>query len=121
MFALRLTLLPTLLLLIGISTSVTAETLRIPAQITSDEGLPQRGATMSTVESRYGAPETRHASVGGGNAQRPPIVRWDYAAFFVVFERDRVILAAPKDRAVKPVRQTDDLDVQSEPLSSSSP
>jgi len=119
MLALRLTLLPTLLLLIGISTAVTAETLRIPAQITSDEGLPQRGKTMATIESRYGAPETRHASVGGGNAQRPPIVRWDYAGFYVVFERDRVILAAPKNRAVKPVRESDDLEVRTEPLRSS--
>lgn len=115
----KFTLLPALLLLFGLSAAVMAETLRIPAQISGDEGLPQRGATMSQVEARYGAPEMRHASVGGGHAQRPPIVRWDYAGFYVVFERDRAILAAPRNRTVKPARRTDELEVQSEPLASS--
>ena len=47
---------------------------------------PARGATMSVVEAKFGAPQTRHPAVGS-----PPITRWDYAAFSVFFEHDRVI------------------------------
>ena len=49
---------------------------------------PNRGSTMSTVESRYGAPTNRHAAVGN-----PPITRWDYPQFSVYFENDRVLHA----------------------------
>jgi hypothetical protein len=41
---------------------------------------------MTTVEKKFGAPVTRHPTVGA-----PPITRWDYAGFSVFFERDRVI------------------------------
>lgn len=47
---------------------------------------PSRGATMTTVEGRYGAPTNRHAAVGN-----PPITRWDYPGFSVYFENDRVL------------------------------
>jgi hypothetical protein len=47
---------------------------------------PHRGSTMSDVEKRFGAPATRHPTVG-----EPPITRWDYNGFAVFFERDRVI------------------------------
>ena len=47
---------------------------------------PARGSTMGDVEKRFGAPQTRHPTVG-----QPPITRWDYNGFCVVFERDRVI------------------------------
>jgi hypothetical protein len=43
---------------------------------------------MTTVEQKFGAPVTRHPTVGA-----PPITRWDYAGFSVFFERDRVIHA----------------------------
>jgi hypothetical protein len=49
---------------------------------------PARGATMGTVEAKFGAPVTRHPTVGA-----PPITRWDYAGFSVFFEKDRVIHA----------------------------
>jgi hypothetical protein len=49
---------------------------------------PERGSTMTTVERKFGAPVTRHPTVGA-----PPITRWDYAGFSVFFERDRVIHA----------------------------
>ena len=45
-------------------------------------------AAMTTVEAKFGAPATRHPTVGA-----PPITRWDYAGFSVFFERDRVIHA----------------------------
>jgi len=47
---------------------------------------PKRGSTMTDVEKQFGAPVTRHPTVG-----EPPITRWDYPQFAVVFERDRVI------------------------------
>lgn len=49
---------------------------------------PQRGSTMSTVQSRFGEPVNRHAAVG-----QPPITRWDYPQFSVYFENDRVLHA----------------------------
>jgi hypothetical protein len=47
---------------------------------------PKRGATMGDVEKQFGAPVNRHPAVG-----QPPITRWDYNGFSVVFEKDRVI------------------------------
>jgi len=49
---------------------------------------PVRGSTMQSVESRFGAPTSKHAAVG-----KPPITRWDYPGFSVFFENDRVIHA----------------------------
>ncbi|MCI0432934.1 MAG: hypothetical protein L0271_04695 [Gemmatimonadetes bacterium] len=49
---------------------------------------PKRGSTMSTVQSRFGDPVTRHAAVG-----QPPITRWDYPQFAVYFEHDLVLHA----------------------------
>ena len=49
---------------------------------------PSRGMTMQAVESKFGAPQERHAAVG-----EPPISRWDYPGFKVFFEKDRVIHA----------------------------
>jgi len=48
--------------------------------------MPQRGSTMDEVEKRFGAPLTRHAAVG-----QPPITRWDYNGYCVVFEHQYVI------------------------------
>jgi hypothetical protein len=52
---------------------------------------PKRGLTMDDVEKHFGAPLTRHPTVGGGSKQRPPITRWDYTSFSVFFEGDKVI------------------------------
>ncbi|MGQ0383349.1 MAG: hypothetical protein ACT4UP_01480 [Gammaproteobacteria bacterium] len=49
---------------------------------------PSRGSTMSSVQSRYGEPTTRHDAVGS-----PPITRWDYPQFSVYFEHERVLHA----------------------------
>ena len=53
---------------------------------------PKRGSTMSEVEKHFGAPVSRHPTVGGAPHQ-PPITRWDYNGFSVFFEHDRVIHA----------------------------
>jgi hypothetical protein len=71
-----------------------AETVVVNDQVQVRESpldRPKRGSTMSEVEKRFGAPLTRHATVGGGSPHQPPITRWDYSGFSVVFERDRVI------------------------------
>lgn len=53
---------------------------------------PQPGQTMDNVRRHFGNPvvEQPTVSVDGGPFQ-PPITRWDYEAFSVVFERDRVV------------------------------
>jgi len=50
--------------------------------------LPHRGASMSAVESQFGAPKARHEAVG-----KPPITRWDYEGFSVYFEYQHVVHA----------------------------
>jgi hypothetical protein len=47
---------------------------------------PKRGMTMADVEARFGAPTAKRETVGS-----PPITRWEYAQFVVVFENDRVL------------------------------
>ena len=71
-----------------------AETIVVNDQVQvrdSQVDRPKRGLTMDEVEKRFGAPSTRHPAVGGSSQQQPPITRWDYSGFTVVFERDRVI------------------------------
>jgi len=66
-----------------------AETMVVDDQVVvrpSTVERPARGVTMSAVEAKFGAPQTRHAAIG-----TPPITRWDYAAFSVFFENERVI------------------------------
>jgi len=68
-----------------------AETVVVDDKVTvraSDIARPDPGMTMKTVEERFGAPQERHPAVGA-----PPITRWDYPAFAVYFEKDRVIHA----------------------------
>jgi|SRR6516165_5038772 hypothetical protein len=72
----------------------TAETVVVNDQVQVREpqaALPQRGLTMDDVEKRFGAPVTRHPTVGGGSAAQPPITRWDYNGYSVVFEGNRVV------------------------------
>jgi len=68
-----------------------AETVVVNDQVQLRESQldrPKRGSTMGEVERHFGAPLTRHATVG-----QPPITRWDYSGFSVFFEQDRVIHA----------------------------
>lgn len=48
--------------------------------------LPDQGSTMSTVEQNFGSPLKKSGPVGS-----PPISRWEYDTFVVVFERNRVV------------------------------
>lgn len=48
--------------------------------------VPNRGSTMSQVESQFGAPGQKIDAVG-----QPPISRWIYPGFTVYFEHSHVI------------------------------
>lgn len=74
---------------------VLAEVLETPA-VTAETGAkavmgPQRGASMTEVRRQFGEPNVKHDTVGGSSRRQPPITRWDYADFSVVFERDKVV------------------------------
>ena len=81
----------TLLALLGLfaATPLSAEILRAETgdlTVLSKPSLPTRGEAQQSVLSRYGEPLGRHATVGGGSRWQPPITRWDYAEFSVIFE-----------------------------------
>src|ERR1700685_1799115 len=79
----------TTLLAVVFAGAVRAETFAEGDQVMvreSDITRPSRGMTMQAVESKFGAPQERHAAVG-----EPPISRWDYPGFKVFFEKGRVI------------------------------
>ena len=63
----------------------------IEADAQSASQRPKSGMTMANVEKTYGEPAQKHGAVG-----QPPITRWDYPAFSVYFEFDRVIHAVAK-------------------------
>jgi hypothetical protein len=76
-------------LLSTLALPVCGETLVVDGQVVLKESSverPKRGMTMADVEARFGAPTAKRATVGS-----PPITRWEYAQFVVVFENDRVL------------------------------
>jgi len=81
--------LPLALALLLATAPLAAETVVVNDQVqlrAAGREMPSKGSTMSTVESRFGAPRTRHAAVG-----EPPITRWDYDGFSVYFEHQHVV------------------------------
>jgi hypothetical protein len=60
--------------------------------------MPSRGMTMERVQERVGAPQSRLAPVGD-----PPITRWEYPDFVVVFEHRHVVHSVERrDRPSRP-------------------
>ncbi len=57
-------------------------------------GLPSRGQSQVAVLRQHGEPKQRHATVGD-----PPITRWDYDDFSVVFEGDYVLHSVVREAA----------------------
>ena len=47
---------------------------------------PTRGMTMAEVSARFGEPASKLPAVG-----KPPIARWEYPGFVVVFEYNHVV------------------------------
>ena len=78
-------------LALGAAVPVFAETLAIDGQVAiKPAGIetPQRGSTMTAVEQKFGAPANKSSAVGN-----PPITKWFYPNFVVVFENDKVLHA----------------------------
>ena len=68
-----------------------SETLAVDGQVAIKPAgveTPQRGSTMTAVEARFGAPANKSSPVGS-----PPITKWFYPNFVVVFENDKVLHA----------------------------
>jgi len=76
---------------LGLAVPAFSETLAVDGQVTiKPAGLetPQRGSTMAAVEAKFGAPANKSSPVGN-----PPITKWFYPNFVVVFENDKVLHA----------------------------
>lgn len=58
--------------------------------------LPRRGELMDSVQAEYGTPARTSTVVG-----EPPITRWYYESFTVVFEYEHVIHAFPRNISVE--------------------
>ncbi|MFP5305624.1 MAG: hypothetical protein ACLGI7_07340 [Gammaproteobacteria bacterium] len=86
-----------------------ADVLRMPEPDTAATiEKPERGMSQAAVRSRFGEPLKRHAPVGGGSPERPPITRWDYSGYSVFFENSTVIdVVIPGQPA--PVHHVDEL------------
>ena len=75
----------------ALSVPAFSETLAVDGQVTlkpSGVETPQRGSTMTAVEAKFGAPSNKSSPVGN-----PPITKWFYPTFVVVFENDKVLHA----------------------------
>ena len=78
-------------MLLALAGAARADTLLIDgveSDAQSASTRPRSGMSMTAVESTYGAPAQKHATVG-----QPPITRWDYSNFSVYFEHEHVIHA----------------------------
>jgi hypothetical protein len=53
--------------------------------------LPTKGMNKSAVLARYGQPSSKRPPVGGSSRRQPPITRWDYDGYSVIFEYDHVV------------------------------
>jgi hypothetical protein len=74
---------------VGVGARCAAETIAVDTGIAvKDPGIatPSRGMTMQEVIAKFGAPASKLPAIG-----KPPIARWEYAAFVVYFEFDHVV------------------------------
>ncbi len=87
----------TVLFVLILSKSATAETIKIPVGQQHQElqqlEKPRRGQKMPQVEREFGAPIQRYSARG-----EPPIARWEYPGFIVYFEGQHVIHSVIKHR-----------------------
>ncbi len=74
---------------------VMAETIEVPVgqqgQANWNVERPNTGMSKDTVLKQYGEPEKRYAPVGD-----PPITKWEYPDYVVVFEYNTVIRSVLK-------------------------
>lgn len=64
----------------------TSQPLSLKIQQEKGVRTPRRGEHMDSVQNRFGEPQSRRGPVG-----EPPITRWQYPQFVVVFEGKWVI------------------------------
>jgi hypothetical protein len=93
------------LVAVGLSLAAPAfsETLAVDGQVSvrpAGVETPQRGSTMSAVEAKFGAPTSKSSPVG-----KPPITKWFYPNFVVVFENDKVLHAVVTAAAPPPASE----------------
>ena len=69
---------------------------------------PTRGMSKASVKRKFGEPNSRVGAIGD-----PPISRWVYDAYTVVFEYDKVLHAVVPE-APPPIYRTDELVVADE-------
>lgn len=77
--------------LIGTAGVAGADVVSVPETQPTTMTLPAKGSTMSDVKKKYGEPRDKKPTVGGDTPKHPPITRWDYDGFVVIFEKDRVV------------------------------
>jgi hypothetical protein len=77
-----------------------ADTLQMssPGNATPHAKRPVHGMTMQNVLHIFGEPLRKHPAVG--NPPHPPITRWDYPGFVVIFEKN-IVLRSVDDK--KPI------------------
>lgn len=94
--------------LLLVAPGATAEVLDLPDDTVAGEQLqrpatPTRGMSKSSVQQRFGTPNSKVAAIGD-----PPISRWIYDDYTVVFEYDKVLHAVVPD-APPPIYRTNEL------------
>ncbi len=95
----RILWIPLALVAVLATSQVAAQTLLVErVERAKSSALPRAGTTMAAVEAQYGAPESKRDAVG-----QPPITRWEYPAFIVFFENDRVINAVVKKSSAEEI------------------
>lgn len=79
---------------LGLTLPAQAEILQVEPgtySVITQPSLPMRGLHQNQVLARYGEPAQRFATVGGNRPRHPPITRWDYEGFSVIFEGPLVL------------------------------
>ena len=75
---------------------VSAVLIHISASAIADDLYPVRGATKAQVQEQYGQPQDTRGPVGD-----PPITRWIYSDFTVVFEYDKALHSFPRNQGIE--------------------
>ena len=93
--------------------AASAEVLDLPDDNVAGEQLqrpatPTRGMSKTTVARKFGKPQSKVAAIGD-----PPISRWIYDGYTVVFEYDKVLHAVVPE-APPPIYRTNELVVADE-------
>lgn len=92
------------LLTFAMTATAQAEVIQIPLSQQGDSQLarPSKGMSKAEVEKKFGAPESSQGPVG-----EPPITRWIYPDFVVMFEYDHVVHAVLKHKPKVPMADSE--------------